>query len=258
MRAMSIAKPAKAPKSEIWHGQLFLFDPPGPRSWSNSQGVKLLAILAVLELAVRPLLNVAGDRFGWIHAIWWQLGELSVVSVVACILASRFAKVPLSDLGLCRWSRWSRTEKFFFLEMLPLTIAIFSIINLNQLSKVGSAQNLLQVAIFSVLPQMIWGFYQEFLYRGLLQGEFVRRWGAAWGILGSNLIFTFGPLHAYHFLLAQKHPGHIWIFAGIFAIGLYFAIVFERSRNLWIVATLHGIGDWFIDGLASLIKHPLI
>jgi membrane protease YdiL (CAAX protease family) len=67
----------------------------------------------------------------------------------------------------------------------------------------------------------------------------------------SNLIFTFGPLHFYHFAAAQKDPSHLWIFAGIFSIGLYFAMVFRRSGNLWIIAITHGLGDCFLDGLAA-------
>ncbi len=62
----------------------------------------------------------------------------------------------------------------------------------------------------SCLP-FLWGFYQEFAYRGLLQTEIVRRTGPAIGILISNAVFTFGPLHFYHFRLAQGDPSHLWI-----------------------------------------------
>ena len=34
--------------------------------------------------------------------------------------------------------------------------------------------------------------------------------------------------------------------AAIFAIGLFFGILFHRSGNLWIVAILHGIGNAYI------------
>jgi hypothetical protein len=49
-------------------------------------------------------------------------------------------------------------------------------------------------------------------------------------IPAGNLIFTFGPLHACHFGLARHHPAHCWIFAAIFAIGLYFAPVAQSLR----------------------------
>jgi len=102
---------------------------------------------------------------------------------------------------------------------------------------------------------MLWGFYQELLYRGLLQTESVRRWGSTAGIVASNLVFTFGPLHAYHFRIAQKYPAHLWIFVGIFSIGLFFALIYLRSGNLWVIGVMHGLGDWFIDGL-SLVTRP--
>jgi len=68
------------------------------------------------------------------------------------------------------------------------------------------------------------------------------------GILVSNTVFTFGPLPYYHFSDASPVP----IFAAIFAIGLFFALVFWRSGNLALVAVLHGLGDVYIDGTRQL------
>ena len=39
------------------------------------------------------------------------------------------------------------------------------------------------------------------------------------------------------------------MFAAVFAVGLFFGILFHRSGNLAIVATFHGIGDVFLTGL---------
>ena len=38
------------------------------------------------------------------------------------------------------------------------------------------------------------------------------------------------------------------MFAGIFAIGSFFAMLFWRSGNLWMVAIFHGIGNFYIEG----------
>ncbi len=75
----------------------------------------------------------------------------------------------------------------------------------------------------------------------MLQSELVRRWGAFAGILVANLLYTFGPLHWNHFT-----PVNVPMFAAIFAIGLFFGILFHRSGNLWIVAVIHGIGNAYI------------
>jgi len=54
--------------------------------------------------------------------------------------------------------------------------------------------------------------------------------------------------------VAQKNPSHLWIFAAIFSIGLLFAILYKRSGNLWIIGVMHGLGDWFLDGLAQVSR----
>ena len=77
----------------------------------------------------------------------------------------------------------------------------------------------------------------------MLQSELVRRWGAFIGILASNILYTFGPLHWYYF-----SPLNLSMFASIFAIGLFFGVLFRRSGNLWIVAIIHGIGNAYIVG----------
>lgn len=169
-------------------------------------------------------------------------------------LVIRFARVRLSQLGLYSWRHWSKTERFYFLQTIPLAIIVFSLVRSASLKALWAQTNLGEIGLFIFVPQMIWGFYQEFLYRGALQTELVRRWGTVRGILASNLVFTFGPLHAYHFLAAQGNLSHLWIFAAIFGIGLLFAILFKRSGNLGMVGVMHGLGDWFIDGLTQVSK----
>ncbi|MFY9704012.1 MAG: CPBP family intramembrane glutamic endopeptidase [Terriglobales bacterium] len=160
----------------------------------------------------------------------------------------------MSQLGLYKWLRWSKTEKLYLLQVVPIAIVVFSCFTSSDLTKLWARPHLASITLFVFVPKMIWGFYQEFLYRGVLQTELVRRWGPMAGILASNLVFTFGPLHAYHFLLASRHPSHLWIFVGIFSVGLFFALIFWRSGNLWIIGIMHGLGDWFIDGLAQVSR----
>jgi hypothetical protein len=71
----------------------------------------------------------------------------------------------------------------------------------------------------------------------------------------SNLIFTFDSLYAYHFRSARIHPAHLRIFAAIFAIGLSLRFFLGAPAIFWIVGILHGLGDWFIDGLAEASRN---
>ena len=85
----------------------------------------------------------------------------------------------------------------------------------------------------------------------MVQLELVRRWGALAGILIANVLYTFGPLHWNYF--SARSAVAVPMFAAIFAIGLFFGVLFRRSGNLWMVAVLHGIGNAYIVG--SLSKH---
>lgn len=240
----------------FWRVQLLFFDRSPAAAWTSRAGARLLAIFIVLELIARRLFVAAARSSGFTESRGWALAEMSLFVLVACGLVAGIARVPLSQLGLQSWRRWSGSEKLYLLQTVPLGVLIFSIANWGRLKILWGRPDLGSIALFVFVPQILWGFYQEFMYRGLLQNELVRRWGAWPGIIISNLIFTFGPLHAYHFHEASQNPSHLWIFAAIFAIGLYFGFVLRRSGNLWLPAILHGMGDCFIDGLPRVPKMP--
>ena len=236
----------------FWRGHLFLFDRLAAPAYTSKEGSKLLSIFILLEFLLRPLL-LAGSR--WLALAefnWWLLAQMTILVLLAGWLVTSFAGVRLSKLGLHSWPSWSKTEKVYFLQVIPIAVIVFSFAFSESLKGLWTRSDLGQIGLFIFLPRMIWGFYQEFVYRGILQTELVRRWGAFTGILTSNLIFTFGPLHAYHFILARGNPSHLWIFAATFGIGLLFAILFNRSGNLWMIGVMHGVGDLFIDGLAQI------
>jgi membrane protease YdiL (CAAX protease family) len=238
----------------VWRGHLFLFDRPIAPTYNSRDGIKLLFVFAFLEGIAKPLLDSGSHKLAIDHRVWWSLLQLSVLTVLACWLVVGFTRVRLRDLGLAPWRMWSRTERLYLLQTVPITIAVFSFVQFASLKTMWTRTHLWEIGLFVFVPKMIWGGYQELLYRGILQTELVRRWGTLPGVLLSNVIFTFGPLHAYHFRAAQTHPAHLWIFAAIFSIGLFFALIFHRSGNLWIVAIMHGLGDWFIDGLAQVSR----
>lgn len=246
--------PATSQLRPVWRGHLFLFDPPATPTYAPAVGIKLLLIFLFLEVIFRPLLRVGARGLNVHEQPWWFLAQVSLLILVGFVFVITWARMPLAQLGLYSWRRWSKTEKLYFLQVIPLALIVFSIVRATALAKLWSRPNLGEIALFIFIPEILWGFYQEFVYRGLLQTELVRRWGTLWGILVSNLIFTFGPLHAYHFAEAQGNSSHLWIFAAIFAIGLLFAILYRRSGNLMMIGIMHGIGDWFMDGLALVSK----
>lgn len=218
-------------------GHLLLFDPrPAPGLTANA-GVRLLLAAALVE-AVR----LAAVRWLYPGIPLWLL--LPALLGLALILVPALAGTKLSQLGFRPWHDWSATEKSYFVQVVLIANVVFPIVLAapigSRVAKAGFAWSLWSVFV----PYLFFGFYQELVYRGMVQRELVRRWGALAGIVAANVLYTFGPLHWNYF--ASRGSLAVPMFAAIFAIGLLFGVIYRRSGNLWIVAVLHAIGNAYI------------
>ena len=164
-----------------------------------------------------------------------------VVALLAAFVAVQemFVRLPMSAVGLRRFADWTRRERLYFLQVVPLAAVAFAIVFADHLLALLEQHGFAGFLLFSVLTGLLWGMVQEFLYRGWLQTELTRRFGAIAGLLAANVAFTFGPLHLNYLV----GPGGVrWGgLAAVFGIGLFFGIVYYRSGNLWIPAVLHGL-----------------
>lgn len=232
-----------------WRGHVFLFDRRPTPCYEPTVGIRLLLVVLLMEGVVGPRLGL----FQWlglpVPTPWIRVPLL--LSLVL-ILAVVFARAKLSQLGFYAISKWSKTETSYFVQVLVLANLIFGLIFSGRLKAIVASSSLWGPGLAVLCLSLLWGLHQEVVYRGILQTELVRRWGTLPGMLVANLLFTFGPLHFYHFL--EGNPlGTAAIFGGTFAIGLFFAVLFQRSGNLWMVGIFHGLGDWYILGLGTLV-----
>ena len=230
-------------------GHVLLFDRQPPATYDPRAGLRLLGVFVLLEGLIGPRL--------WL----WRMTGLSAPPVwvrlplllaLALILVRFVAKVQWSDVGLKSWRDWSTTEKSYFVQVIIIANVVFYLLFGGRLRRALADPAVSGTVWVFVLTYLVWGFYQELVYRGILQTELVRRWGTVMGVLVSNVLYTFGPLHFYHFS-APSMSARLMMFAGIFAIGLFFGVVFRRSGNLWMVGVFHGIGDVYITGLGELL-----
>ena len=224
--------------STLWRGHLFLFDKVQSRpTFGPDVGNSLLWTVVGLE-ALRLVLRFLALPF---PPFWLAV---PVLLGLALLSVRVIAGLPWSAIGFREWSAWNGTEKSFFIQVLLIANVLFPVIFAAQLRRVFGEPSAIATVWSVFVPYLFFGFYQEVLYRGMLQTEFVRRWGLIIGILVSNLLYTFGPLHYYYF--SSRPSFAVPMFAAIFAMGLVFATIFRRSGNLWIVAVMHGIGNAYI------------
>jgi len=225
-----------------WRGHAMLFPKKDRMPLSNAAGLRLLMVFVMLEGVLGPRLSLLAALHVSVPPPWIRIP----IMLSAALLAIRFvARVRLSDIGLDRWRSWSATEKSYFLQVLIIANVIFLVLFAGRLRAIITGHSVLEHVFRVFLPYLLWGFYQELLYRGILQTELIRRWGLWPGLIISNCLYTFGPLHFYHF---ARGEAALTTFAAVFAIGLYFGLMFQRSGNLWLPAVFHGIGNMYIEG----------
>jgi CAAX protease family protein len=228
-------------------GHALLFESKPPASYPPSAGVRLLLIFLLLEAVIGPRLSLMAGLGAPLPPLWLQA---PLLLGLALILVRFVARVKFSEIGLYPWRLWSTTERSYFLQVTLLAIGVLSALSAERLQTIANDPALRSQVGVVAITYLIWGFYQEVVYRGILQTELQRRWGPWPAILAANVLFTFGPLHFYHW----SGPAPLPMFAAIFAIGLFFGALFWRSGNLWIVGVFHGIGDVFLTGLGTLAR----
>ena len=222
-------------------GHLLQFDKPLLAKYEASAGGRLLLTAAGLEV-VRLV------------AATWLRPSIPLGLFVSVLLAAALLAVPgvagvtWSQIGFRRWREWTPTEKSYFLQIVVLANVVFPLVLAAPLGKRIEGAGVAATLSGVFLPYLVFGFYQEVVYRGMLQLELGRRWGTMAGILMANVLYTFGPLHWVYFSSPLKTAGPM--FLAIFLIGLFFGAVYARSGNLWLVTVFHAIGNAYI--LASL------
>lgn len=225
----------------FWKGHLLIFEHPLAPKYDTVTGWRLLAAFVMLGLLAIPAMQY-GLRATFVGGqIWSHLAFVCLALSLFFLVIRWYLKVEPSDVGLRAWSHWTAREKGYFFQTALMAIVLFSLIFEQHLLQLINQYGLMDFLIFSALTGLLWGLLQEFIYRGLLQTELVRRYGAVAGLLMANIVFTFGPLHANYFHFGSAMPPQWGMFAMIFGIGLVFGVLYQRTGNLWIPAVFHGL-----------------
>jgi membrane protease YdiL (CAAX protease family) len=220
-------------------GHVLLFQPRTGPDYPALAGLRLLLIVAVLELVIGPRMSV----LSWFGLEPPPSGVRTLILLAIALASVRFlAGVRLSDVGFVPPGRWHVDEVLYLAVVLPAAAAVFVLMFGARLHLFGGGA---VAALGLIATQLVWGFYQEVVYRGLLQTELMRRFGTVGGALAADVAFTFGPLHFYHLQEGASLVSTAIMVAAIFGIGLVFAIIFARARNIWLIGLLHGIGNAF-------------
>jgi membrane protease YdiL (CAAX protease family) len=218
---------------------LLMFPRRAEEDYGNRPGWRLLGAFVLVAIVLDLALRAAFAHAGLLSEPLAFSGFVAILIVAFVAMHRWLVRIPFSCVGLQRFVDWSREEKLYLYQVVPLASALFAFVFRDHLGGLVERHGIIGFLIYSLATGLAWGMVQELLYRGWLQTELVRRWGGMAGILGANLVFTFGPLHA-NLYLGQAAPQ--WgTLAAVFGIGLLFGAIYRRSGNVWLPAILHGL-----------------
>ena len=89
--------------------------------------------------------------------------------VFALLLVRFVAGLNLSQIGLYRWREWIGTEKSYFIQVFLIANLVFAALFADRLQMIFSEPSPLHRVWAVFIPYFLWGFYQEVVYRGILQ-----------------------------------------------------------------------------------------
>ncbi len=218
---------------------LLQFDAPLRAAHGRRDGVRMLLAFAGVAGVLPWGWAMLAPALGWRGVAGATFGYVAVLLATFAVLHRAAIGLPFAAIGLRPWRDWTRGERLYLVQVLPLAVLLFGGLFWPALSAAYARQGAAGFVLATLLPGLLWGVFQEFAYRGWLQTELMRRFGGVAGWLLANLLFTVGPLHA----AALFGPAGVdWgLAAAVFGIGLYFGLLYWRSGNLWLPAVLHGL-----------------
>lgn len=115
----------------------------------------------------------------------------------------------------------------------------------------GQANPPLLLALIPVVI-LFTGPFEELLYRGVIQNRFAEAVGPRAAVVLASAIFAAAHAPAYGFLPGANtpNPGLFASLGLVFVVSLGLGALYERTRNLTVVALAHGLYNALLLGLA--------
>ncbi len=206
--------------------------------------ITLIVFLGIIKLPLEAIIEDLGFTVKRAEHLSRIFKNIVIVSL-SIIAIKKLKLVELS--GLSRQFKWD--QKYFVL--IPMYLVLLGVLSLieTDLSGVSMIDTvLLFIAMLSV------GFSEEFIFRGLLQSVFLKRFinhknGVVWSIFLPALLF--GLLHLLNLKLDNIAASVSQVIYAFF-IGAAFGAILLKTNKLVPLAIIHGLID-FVFSINTLI-----
>ena len=211
--------------------------------------LKLIGIIAIIMLFIIGLFTIYGSLFASMlyNALMYGKYNTMFISEIAIVI---FAIIIISIRKL--WPEL-RKKKESFLKGIKRGMPILVIAGIMFIFNIGNiiVDGNLDFANFLslILVSLSIGIAEEFLFRGWLQNEIMRKYNnslkeAIITIIVSGVLF--GLFHMINVLSGQDILTTITQVIQTSAIGILFCSIYYASRNIWSLVFLHSFYDFSI------------
>lgn len=186
------------------------------------------------------------------YIIGYKLVSVNILGKTSYSYDVAFLKLSLSFLAIImmkemykgEFSFHLRTEKMMkgLLLLWPgLLFLVFNILKTNIQADKIVTETLLMV----VITNMITGFYEEIIMRGMLLGHMMKHWKNDEKKVLKSVVVTsilFGAVHLGNLVYGNILDTIFQVFYAT-TLGLVFGAAYLRTKNLWACIFIHGIID---------------
>jgi len=206
--------------------------------------ITLIVFLGILKFPLEAIVEDFGFNLKRAEHLSRIFKNVIIVSL-AILVIKKLKLVKLS--GISRQLKWDHK----YLLLIPMYLVVFGVLSVlgTDLSGVSAIDIIL---LFTAMLSV--GFSEEFMFRGLLQSVFLKRFinhknGIAWSIFLPALLF--GLLHLFSLRLDNIAASLSQVIYA-FLIGAAFGAILLRTNKLIPLAIIHGLVD-FVFSINTLI-----
>lgn len=196
------------------------------------QALTLIILLRLINYSMPQFFNLTILQYPLIYGVMF----IPIFSIM------KSQQITIKELGL------NINRKL--LIYLPLAIIIglpMAIIEYNVIGPISFFKNMnfSDIVLIAIIMIFFIGTVEEIIFRSILQTRIEKAFGMRSGILLSGVIF--GIMHTSYGLTYEI------IFAGIF--GIILGYIFEKTRNLPFIISIHGIENIILFGILPIISN---
>ena len=128
-------------------------------------------LIFILVIAIQQISLFIIDQLNFENDHYMLLIQQIILIFLLGIAVKKFGKTKLSQIGIYSWQNWSKKNKWILFIVTPIVIMIFSFTFFSRTEILINHSELFAIGSIILLREFLYGFYQEFLYRGILQTE---------------------------------------------------------------------------------------